>query len=178
MAKGRANGHTLGSVALIGAHPGVGVSTLAASLKTALDGRFSSRTVVIKFDDDADAVPSTGAVLELQASTTRGVRCLPAGVSEKEMTNLARQLVAGETAPDMVLFDITAKPGSNETFAREAARKSSAADYRLLVVEAGRTKLGTVRELAREFDRTGLPIHGLILNKRKRPLPAFLSDKN
>ena len=56
----------------------------------------------------------------------------------------------------------------------DASFLSSMVDGTLLVVQAERTKIDTIREAKRQLERSGARVLGTVLNKKKRYVPAFL----
>jgi capsular exopolysaccharide synthesis family protein len=181
----------LHTVLLVCARHGEGATTVAFGLATALAKEREARVLLIEANLRS---PSFRALLPLtsevgvvdfaagratpEALLTRfeplNLSVIAAGSGARPDTNIAIvEVLVGRLQSQ---FDFIVIDGPPVNAYADASVLATKVDGVILVVEADRTPVGEAEAAKRQLDRVGARILGLVLNRRRSYIPAFLES--
>jgi capsular exopolysaccharide synthesis family protein len=181
----------LRTVLLVSPRHGEGTTTVAVGLATALAKEREARVLLIEANLRS---PSFKAVLPLTSEV--GVLDFAAGratpealATRLEPLNLSVIAAGAGTRPDTNIeifevlvgrlqsqFDFIVIDGPPVNSYADASVLATKVDGVMLVVEADRTPVGEAEAAKRQLDRVGARILGVVLNRRRSYIPAFLES--
>jgi len=181
----------LRTIVLTSPRHGEGTTTVAVGLATALAKERDARVLLVEGNFRS---PSLSSVLHLPS--TVGVPDFAAGratpealATRLEQLNLSVITAGASARPDTNVeivdvlvgrlqsqFDFIVIDGPPVNSYADASVLASKADGVILVVEADRTPVAEAETAKRQLDRVGARILGLVLNRRRSYIPAFLES--
>ncbi|HVM98543.1 MAG TPA: CpsD/CapB family tyrosine-protein kinase [Candidatus Acidoferrales bacterium] len=181
----------LHTVLISASNHGEGATTVAVGLATALAKERETRVLLVEANV---RTPCLGAVLPL--ATTAGLSDFAAGraapealVTRLEDVNLSVIAAGNAPSPAMNLevvdalltrlqsqFDFVILDGPPVNNYADASVIATKVDGVILVVEADRTPVAEAEAAKRQLDKVGARILGVVLNRRRSYIPAFLES--
>ncbi|MBI3785423.1 MAG: CpsD/CapB family tyrosine-protein kinase [Deltaproteobacteria bacterium] len=181
----------LHTVLICASHHGEGATTVAVGLASALAKERETRVLLVEANV---RTPCLGAVLPL--STTAGLSDFAQGraapealVTRLDDVNLSVIAAGNAPSPTMNLevidslltrlqsqFDFVILDGPPVNNYADAAVIATKVDGVILVIEADRTPVAEAEAAKRQLDKVGARILGVVLNRRRSYIPAFLES--
>jgi protein-tyrosine kinase len=165
--------HLPRAIQFIGSRPGEGTSTIAREFALVSATRFGQRVLLLEFDQHGDGAERAGQTPARVGDTTLYVSPLSSEFTAATHSSDVRSAEAAweglRQAWDLIVLD-----SPPATLSPESLAMVSRVDGVVLVLEAETTRWPVAARTKESIVRSGGHVLGVVLNKRRHYIPAFI----